>query len=106
MCKESSPASQSKPIMAVETEETVAPVTIGLTELTASLEVLNAKADKKSTVVHHTQASSSPGANKIPGSLDGRNQKKMLPVILAKEVCPPDVAGNRGRSWTICPSRR
>ena len=45
MSKESSPASQSKPILALETEEKVTPVshTISLTELTASLEVLNAR---------------------------------------------------------------
>ena len=65
MSKESSPASQSKPIPASEAEETITPVshTIGLTELTASLEVLNAGVDKRLTVVHHTQASSSSGAN-------------------------------------------
>ena len=81
MSKESSPASQSKPTLALETEETVTPVshTISLTELTASLEVLNA--DKKSTVVHCTQTSSSSGANKIPGSPDTRDQKKTSPVL-------------------------
>ena len=81
MSKESSPASQSKPTLALETEETVTPVshTIGLTELTASLEVLNA--DKKLTLVHHTQTSSSSGANKIPGYSDTRDQKKTSPVL-------------------------
>ena len=83
MSKESSPASQSKPIPASETEETVTPVshTIGLTELTASLEALNAEVDKKSTVMHHTQTSSSSGANKIPGSPDTRDQKKTSPAL-------------------------
>ena len=82
MSKESSPASQSKQILASETEETVTPVshTIGLTELTASLEALNAEVDKRSTVVHHTQTSSSSGANKIPGSPDTRNLKKTSPA--------------------------
>ena len=81
MSKESSPASQSKPILASEAEETITPVshTIGLTELTASLEVLNAEVDKRSTIVHHTQTSSSSGANKIPGSPDSRDQKKTSP---------------------------
>ena len=81
MSKGSSPASQSKPIPASETEETVTPVshTIDLTELTASLEVLNA--DKRSTVVHRTQTSSSLGANKILGSPDTRDQKKTSPVL-------------------------
>ena len=83
MSKESSPASQSKPIPASETEETVIPVshTIGLTELTTSLEVLNAGVDKRSTIVHYTQTSSSLGANKIPGSPDTRDQKKTSPVL-------------------------
>ena len=83
MSKESSPASQSKPILALETKETVTPVphTIGLTELTASLEALNAEVDKRSTVVHHTQTSSSSGANKIPGSPDTRDQKKTSPAL-------------------------
>ena len=48
-------------------------------ELTTSLEALNA--DKKSTVVHRTQTSSSSGANKIPGSPDTRDQKKTSPVL-------------------------
>ena len=81
MSKESSPASQSKLTPALETEETVTPVshTIGLAELTASLEALNA--DKKLTVVHRTQTSSSSGTNKIPGSPDTRDQKKTLSVL-------------------------
>ena len=83
MSKESSPASQCKPIPASETKETVTPVshTIGLTELTASFEVLNAEVDKRSTVVHRTQTSSSSGANKIPGSPDTRDQEKTSPVL-------------------------
>ena len=82
MSKGSSPASQSKLILASETEEMVTLIshTISLTELTASLETLNAEVDKRSTVVHHTQTSSSSGANKIPGSPDTRDQKKTSPV--------------------------
>ena len=82
MSKESSPASQSKPILALETKETVTPVshTIGLTELTASLEALNAEVDKRLTVVDRTQTSSSSGVKKIPGSPDTRDQKKTSPV--------------------------
>ena len=78
MSKESSPASQSKLIPALETKETVTPVshTIGLTKLAASLEALNVEVDKRSTIVHRTQTSSSLGANKIPGSPDTRDQKK------------------------------
>ena len=82
MSKESSPASQSKLISASEAEETITPDshTISLTELTASLEALNAEVDKWSTVVHCTQTSSSSGANKIPGSPDTRDQKKTSPT--------------------------
>ena len=110
MSKESSPASQSKPILASETEETVTSVshTISLTELTASLEALNDEVDKRLTVVHCTQTSSSLGSNKIPGSPDTRGPEEdfTCPSSSAKEVCPPDVARNRGKSQTICPPRR
>ena len=79
--KESSPASQSKLITASEVKETITPVShpIGLTELTASLEVLTTEVDKRLTVVHRTQTSSSSRANKILGSPDTRDQKKTLP---------------------------
>ena len=82
MSKESSPALQSKLIPASEVKETITPVShpIGLTKLTASLEVLTTKVDKRSTVVHRTQTSSSSGANKIPGSPDTRDQKKTSPA--------------------------
>ena len=82
MSKESSPALQSKPILASEAEETITLVshTIGLSKLTASLEMLNTEVDKRSTVVHCTQTSSSSGANKIPGSPDTRDQKKTSPA--------------------------
>ena len=77
MSKESSPASRPELIL-----ETITPVShpISLTELTASLEVLNTEVDKRSTVVHHTQTSSSSGANNIPGSPDTRDQKKTSPT--------------------------
>ena len=80
--KESSPASQSKLILASETKETITPVShpIGLTKLTTSLEVLNTEVDKRLTVVHCTQTSSSSGANKIPGTPDTRDQKKASPA--------------------------
>ena len=82
MSKESSPASQSKLILASEVKETITPVPhpIGLTELTASLEALTTEVDKRSTVVHQTQTSSSSGANKIQGSPDTRDQKKTSPA--------------------------
>ena len=82
MSKESSPIPPSKLIPASEVEETITPVShpIGLTELTASLEALNTKVDKRMTVVHCTQTSSASRANKIPGSLDTRDQKKTSPT--------------------------
>ena len=81
MSKEGSPAQQSKPTLAAEADETITlvPHTFGLTELTASLEALNAEADE-STVVHHTQTSYASGARKISGSPDGKDQKKSSPI--------------------------
>ena len=80
MSNESSPASQSKLILASFVKETITLVShpIGLTELTTSLEALNTEVDKRSTVVHCTRTSSSSGANKIPGSPDTRDQKQTL----------------------------
>ena len=110
MSKESSSALQSKLILALETEETVRPVshTIGLMKLTASLEALNAEGDKRSTIVHRTQTSSSSGSNKIPGSSDTRDQKKTSPVLAhrPRRYALQMWLENRGKSWTICPSRR
>ena len=82
--KESSPASQSKLILASEAKETITPVShpIGLTELTTSLQALNTEVDKRLTVVHHIQTSSSSGANKIPGTPDTRDQKKTSPALI------------------------
>ena len=82
MSKESSPIPPSKLILASEVEETITPVShpIGLTELTASLEVLNTEVDKRMTIVHHTQTNSASRANKIPGSPDTRDQKKTSPT--------------------------
>ena len=81
MSKEGSPAQQSKPTLATEADETITLVshTFGLTELTASLEALNAEADE-STVVHHTQTSYASGTRKISGSPDGKDQKKSSPI--------------------------
>ena len=89
--KESSPALQSKLVPASEAKETVAPVShpIGLTELTASLEALNTKVDKRLTVVHRTQTSSSSGANKIPGSPDtGIRRRLHLPQFIGQGGMP------------------
>ena len=80
MSKESRTASPSKLDPASETGETVTPVsnTIGLTELTASLEVLNS--DERSAVVCHTQIGSPSGANQTPESPTTKDQKKTSPT--------------------------
>ena len=95
MSKESSPALQSKPIPASEAEETITLVshTISLTELTASLEVLNTEVDKRSTIVQRTQTSSSSGANKTPGSPDTRDQKKTSPTQFIGQGAMPSRYG-------------
>ena len=82
MSKESSPVPQSKLVLASEVKETITPVfhPIGLTELTASLQALNTEVDKRLTVVHCTQTSSSSRANKIQGSPDTSDQKKTSPT--------------------------
>ena len=82
MSKEGSPVPPSKLIPASEVEETITPIShpIGLTELTASLEALNTEVDKRSTVVHCIQTSSSSRANKIQGFPDTRDQKKTSPT--------------------------
>ena len=85
--KESSPVQQSKLIPTSEVKETIIQVShsISLTELTTSLEVLNTEVGKRMTIVHCTQPSSSSGANKIPGSLNTRDQKKTSPVLAHRQ---------------------
>ena len=84
MSQESSIASPSRPGLALETEETVTPVspTVGLTELMASLEALNAGSDQRPSVVHSTQTSPLSGASRFPGSPDVRvrDQRKDSPT--------------------------
>ena len=82
MSQESSIASPSRPGLALETEETVTLVspTICLTELTASLEALNAGSDQGLSVVHSTQTSPLSGASRFPGSPDVRDQRKDSPT--------------------------
>ena len=115
MSKESSPPSQSKLILASEVEETLTLVShpISLTKLTASLEALNTKVDKMSTVVHCTQTSSSSRAKKIPGSPDTRDQKKTSPTPIPRprryalemwlevEVGPSLFVSQEGDSYSV-----
>ena len=61
----SNPTSPSRPVPASDQQETITPVShvFGLSEVSTSLEALNIKVERKPTVVHHTQASYSPGAS-------------------------------------------
>ena len=55
----SNPASPSRPVTVSEPQETLTTVshTCGLSELSASLEALNIKVERKPTVVHRAQTS-------------------------------------------------
>ena len=66
----SNPASPSRPVLASDQQETVTPVShvFGLSEVSASLEALNIKVERKPTVVHRAQTSYSPGASMTPWS--------------------------------------
>ena len=78
----SSPASPSRPVLASEQQETVVPVShvFGLSEVSASFEVLNIDVKKKPHVVHHAQTSYSPGASRTPGSPNMWDYKRSTPV--------------------------
>ena len=74
----SNPASPSRPVMASEQQETLTQVShvFGLSEVSASLEVLNIEVERKRTVVHRAQASYSPGASMTPWSPNARDQRR------------------------------
>ena len=71
----SNPALPSRLITASEQQETLTPVShvFGLSEVSASLEVLNIEVERKPTVVHCAQASYSPGASMTPWSPNARD---------------------------------
>ena len=71
----SNPASPSRPVTVSEPQETLTTVshTFGLSEVSASLEVLNIEVERKPTVVHHAQTSYSPGASMTPWSPNARD---------------------------------
>ena len=66
----SSPTSPSRPVPASEPQEIVVPVShvIGLSEVSASFEILNIDIERKPNVVHRAQTSYSPGASWTLGS--------------------------------------
>ena len=74
----SNPASPSRPVTASEQQETLALVShlFGLSEVSASLEVLNIEVERKPTVVHRAQASYSPGASMTPWSPNARDHRR------------------------------
>ena len=76
------PASPSRPVLASEQQETITPVShvFGLSEVSASLEVLNIKVERKLTVVHHAQTSYSPGASRTPWSLNALDNWRSTPA--------------------------
>ena len=74
----SNPASPSRLVTASEQQETLTPVShvFGLSEVSASLEVLNIEVERKPTVVHRAQASYSPGASMTPWSPNARDHRR------------------------------
>ena len=92
----SNPASPSRPVTASEQQETLTLVShiFGLSKVSASLEVLNIEFDRKPTVVHHAQASYSPGASMTPWSPNARDHRRSTQAspLKLKRVCPPNMA--------------
>ena len=89
----SNPTSPSRLVMASEQQETLTLVShvFGLSEVSASLEVLNIEVERKPTVVHRAQASYSPGASMTPWSPNARDHQRSthaLQIWLEVEVGP------------------
>ena len=78
----SNPASPSRPVPASEQQETITPVShvFGLSEVSASLEVLNIKVEKKPTMVHHALTSYSPGVSQTPWSPNTWDNQRSTPA--------------------------
>ena len=78
----SNPTSPPRPVPASDQKETVTPVShvFGLSEVSASLEALNIKVDRKPTVMHHAQTSYSPGASMTPWSPKARDNGRSTPA--------------------------
>ena len=74
----SNPISPSRPVTASELQETLTMVShaFGLSEESPSLEVLNIEVKRKPTVVHHAQASYSPGASMTSWSPNARDHRR------------------------------
>ena len=78
----SNPASPSRPVLALEQQETITPVShvFSLSEVSASLEALNIEVEKKPNMVHHAQTSYSPGVSQTPWSLNTQDNRRSSPV--------------------------
>ena len=78
----SNPTSPSRPVPASDQQETVTQVShvFSLSEVSASLEVLNIKVERKPTMVHHAQTSYFPGASMTPWSPKARDNQRSTPA--------------------------
>ena len=78
----SNPTSPSRPVPASDQQETITPVShvFGLSEVSASLEALNIKVERKPAMVHHAQTSYSPGASMTPWSPRARDNRRSTPA--------------------------
>ena len=78
----SNPASPSRPVPASEQQETITPVShvFGLSEVSASLKVLNIEVEKKPNVVHRVQTSYSPGVSQTPWSPNTKDNWRSTPA--------------------------
>ena len=79
----SNPTSPSRPVPASEQQETVTPLShvFGLSEVSASLEALNIKVERKPTVLHRAQTSNSAGASRTPWSPNTRDNRRSTPAL-------------------------
>ena len=82
----SNPASPSRPVPASEQQETITLVShvFGLSEVSASLAVLNIEVEKKPNVVHRAQTSYSPGVSQTPWSPNTWDNQRSPPVLPQK----------------------
>ena len=78
----SNPASPSRPVLASDQQETITLVShvFSLSEVSASLEVLNIEVERIPTVVHCAQTSYSPGASMTPWSPKARDNWRSVPA--------------------------
>ena len=76
------PTSPSRPVLASEQQETITLVShvFSLSEVSASLEVLNIEVERNPTMVHCAQTSYSTGASRTPWSLNARDNRRSIPA--------------------------